>query len=1159
MKKVLKILLTIVVILASVPLTPYIEVGAVGVSAKPIAVSAGFDHTLILKDDQTVWAVGGNEKYQLGNGTNVNSSTPVQAVKGDGSPLYATAIAAGSSSSLALDSNGNVWRWGQVLGSAGSYKTKPEMLNFPEKIIAISSTGNVGLVIGESNKVYVWGDNSSFQQGNGNNNPYNHQFEPKEVKLKDGQSLLAKEIEAGQNQSIVIGLDDKVWFWGAIARWQVEGKSSFWPEKVLDVNNHEITATDVTSSNRGFSLLKQNGEVWTVGENSFGELGDGSDPNTITTKAVKTTIENVEQIDSGYAHTIAMKSDGSVWAWGDNTLSPLGDLTDVNRNVPVQVLNEDGSLYKAASTISAGGGFFMDSAFSVSIKNGSLVTWGGNNSGELGIDTSTVIKDYAEKNHTEPMPVTVTFNANEGNGDSSSSIAYNATVARPADPVKTGYTFAGWFTSPNANPNGGGGFVFTTKVKNDTTLYAIWKPLNYKVTFNTNGGSTIEALENIVPNTTVPAPKAPERESFKFLGWYMDAGLTQSFEFTTAITGDLTLYAKWEELKYTMTFDTNGGSTIEALENIVHKATVTAPKAPEREGFKFLGWYTDAGLTKSFEFTTAITGDLTLYAKWDQLKYTITFEVNEGSAISAVENVLHNATVTAPENPKRQGYKFSGWYTDKELTKLFDFKSAITSDVVLYAKWTKISPPGPTSPIEEVFYVDVVDDSKPDELLVKTPIKRTRENGVVKDQVTFTADKAQESVDKLVNKENKISRIVIPDIQDEVSETTINVPKESITALTAGETSLSIDLAYTRIFVPNESLNTFADNLYFRVIPVKKEQEKIAIETRAKQEKAVIEIVGIANAKVEILGRPMTIETNMQSRPVTLTLPLPENATQEQIENLAVFIEHSNGTKEVVRGRIVNYKGDIKGVEFDINHFSTFTILYLEGAGAYFDKQDGNNGKKNVHIPYIRGYEDNTFRPNAWVTRQQMAAMLARQLSKNNIPVAKEYTYKDTGKAWAKNDIEYVRERGIMTGYTPNEFGPSNHITRAQMAAIAIRWIDKQCVDNKGEALYCQPTGNQMKFKDVSDNLWAADEIARISQIGIMTGFEDGYFRPQDKLTRAQAVKVLNRLFNRGPITETIEEKFTDVSKEHWPYYEIQEASIEHKYTISDSVELIKK
>lgn len=250
------------------------------------------------------------------------------------------------------------------------------------------------------------------------------------------------------------------------------------------------------------------------------------------------------------------------------------------------------------------------------------------------------------------------------------------------------------------------------------------------------------------------------------------------------------------------------------------------------------------------------------------------------------------------------------------------------------------------------------------------------------------------------------------------------------------------------------------------------------------------------------------------------SLPQDTASRQEMLNNLGIYIEHSDGTKELVQGKLVKMKDGQEGIQFTVHKFSTFTLVYLDGW-----KDD----------PYIQGHNGN-FYPDAFVTRAQMAAMLARNTADEQESGAAQAAYTDVNNDyWAYNEIVKVQRTGIMTGAVANTFDPEASITRAQMAAIAQRWLKQQDAS-------AASTGSA-NYKDVQAGYWAAEAIAFVKSSGIMVGYEDNTFRPDQKLTRAEAVKVLNRLFNRTTLTEPAGAAFKDVPATHWAFKEIEAAA----------------
>ncbi|MEY2370078.1 S-layer homology domain-containing protein [Lysinibacillus capsici] len=446
---------------------------------------------------------------------------------------------------------------------------------------------------------------------------------------------------------------------------------------------------------------------------------------------------------------------------------------------------------------------------------------------------------------------------------------------------------------------------------------------------------------------------------------------------------------------------------------------------------------------------------------------------------------------------------------------------------------TSTSEPPPPSSTEN-FTVNV--ESSNGKAVSKTTIKRLVDvDGLVKDEVILTEASVLETINKLKEEKSDQARIVIPNSQDNVKQVDISIPNNIVTLLKESRLNLEISAYDVSVNVSNASLTTFSDNLYFRLTPLKGKAEQSQVEERAKKEAIVQEIANSSFSKV--LGQPMKIETNMQNRPVLLTLPLPTDITQEQLNHLAIYIEHSDGTKEVVRGKVVEYQKGITGLQFEVNKFSTFSILYLPEKEEV--KEPATEGV--THLPYIQGYPDGTFRPNAPVTRAQMASMFARQLTGNAIPQAKA-TYTDTFQHDAKDAIEFAKGKGLFKGVTATNFNPNGLITRAQMATVAARWIEQQCVE-RPDADFCPPALQSAAFKDVSVHHWAVKAIDTVNAAEIMTGITADTFNPDGFLTRAQAVRVLNRLFERQVLIEDQIPLFKDVPKHHWVFYEIQEAA----------------
>ena len=255
-------------------------------------------------------------------------------------------------------------------------------------------------------------------------------------------------------------------------------------------------------------------------------------------------------------------------------------------------------------------------------------------------------------------------------------------------PTKAGCRFTGWtgtgLTEKTLD------VVIPAGSKGDREYTANWEEIRYfTVSYNVHDHGTVPAEEKVESGKTAAKPEDPTEDGWKFKGWYIsDDYIGEPFDFTTAITRDTTLHAKWAKT-WTVTFDSNGHGTAPASQTVELNGKAVKPADPTAEGYVFRGWYTTAACTTEFDFNTPIAADTTLYAKWDEI-YTVTFNVGGHGTAPAPQKVENGGKATKPENPTAKGWRFDGWYTDERYTARYDFDKAVTANTTLYAKWTQL-------------------------------------------------------------------------------------------------------------------------------------------------------------------------------------------------------------------------------------------------------------------------------------------------------------------------------------------------------------------------------------------------------------------------------------------------------------------------------------
>jgi hypothetical protein len=482
-------------------------------------------------------------------------------------------------------------------------------------------------------------------------------------------------------------------------------------------------------------------------------------------------------------------------------------------------------------------------------------------------------------------------------------------------------------------------------------------------------------------------------------------------------------------------------------------------------------------------------------------------------------------------------------------------------------------------------------------------------------------------------------------------ELAVEAPIGAIETLPAGM-ALQVATPEGGLKLPGATLAAIRDigtDIYFRIVPIRNAAELADVESEAMQQGAVQAAVG--NGEAEFLDIPREIETNYTGLATEVTLPLTSLAIptdpvarQRYLDSLRVYIQHSDGTKSVVRGTspgdipgtIVYENGVPTGIAFTIMKFSTFTMfrvmdaapapvlfapapptvevvstevgasaseegvieftlsgapgavdparfeVVVGGAAVAVAKVETTGSTLKIHttqpIPagqliqiryasaanaagalasfelelengarhdkYINGYPDRTFKPENDITRAEVAAILTRLLNRG-AERREAVSYPDVGSGhWAASSIEIMKETGIMEGYDDGEFKPEQPISRGEFAAVVLRFIGRDT--GVGPASYVYP--------DIADH-WARDLIQSLNDLGIMIG-EEGMFYPSRNLTRAEAVTAINRAIGRGQLAGGFEPSWPDVPESHWAYGHVEEASRTHKYTrVSEALE----
>ena len=338
------------------------------------------------------------------------------------------------------------------------------------------------------------------------------------------------------------------------------------------------------------------------------------------------------------------------------------------------------------------------------------------------------------------------------------------------------------------------------------------------------------------------------------------------------------------------------------------------------------------------------------------------------------------------------------------------------------------------------------------------------------------------------------------------------------------------------------------------------------------------------NYRFVVLDKPVSTlaETDAKGNPILYTSGTKYKLVNEYVDSdrqIRLFYTRDGSDPTDPAKRIEFKTGDV----FTLTSSETLRAIYMETVDGYsfFGPEakyiyglkspsgggggGGGGGKITVdktrkytkdifgnehptHIGYIYGYPDGSVQPNGAITREEIAAILYRITNH-----AYEKPFVETGNVfpdvamgrWSVHDIEYLADKKVIVGYPDGEFKPENHLTRAEFAALISRFAG------------LQKTERSNPFPDVEQTHWAYADILALYNSGFMQGYEDGTYRPENEITRAEVMTVVNKILGRRPSDPYVKSlnfnPFSDLEKDKWYYVIVLEATITHNYYLNDN------
>ena len=755
---------------------------------------------------------------------------------------------------------------------------------------------------------------------------------------------------------------------------------------------------------------------------------------------------------------------------------------------------------------------------------------------------------------------------------SESSVKVNTPVTvSSTTPTKEGYTFKCWTT--NDVTVNDGTFIMPN---NDVRFDAVFEINKYTVTWLNDDGTEVgtETVDYNQKPTQDPknlASKASNAQyDYKFKGWKLEGDKTDKIvnPKECKVTGNVTYVAVFTPVarEYTVTYKVDGVETKSTKH--AFNTPVQIEAEPTKTGHTFTGW-TSTDVTLGGTSFTMPAKNVVIEGTFTANEYKVTYYVDDKIyTINGEEQVFthhYGAPVTLAAKPTRDGFNFNGWVPEG-----VSFDATGTSftmpanDVVIRGTFDANS-------FYVAYYVDGVPFASK---LYKTGEKVTIMGDPAKDGFTFsgwTRDNVKaENFDMPAHnveihgsyRQNKHNYTINKHFYDEKGT---EVKAAGKTETKTGNEYALISGLYTK-----DAVNQTVDGKnYVYVSGLTTVTDKL--ETLTKD--VTIDLYYYLNVEggndipdaweYRLTFKVVNGEWNDGGNADIVTyVQCKDKKTGEAFEAEDVVVPVTRIPAVGDKPNSGYHAGAWDTSPYDnykVQKDTVFTYTYAKNSsggssGGHHrrptvtipdDVPTGLNG--NDHYAYIVGYPDKTVRPQNGITRAEVATIFFRLLTDEtrNANSTKSNSYSDVAAgAWYNHAVSTLSAMGIVKGDSHGKFNPNAPITRAEFAAIAARFDDKA-------------NTTTADFSDIASH-WAKNEISAASNNGWITGYPDGTFRPDNKITRAEAMTLVNRVLKRLPETE--EDLHDDMIKwsdnsdvSQWFYLDVQEATNSHYYQTKEN------
>ncbi len=761
------------------------------------------------------------------------------------------------------------------------------------------------------------------------------------------------------------------------------------------------------------------------------------------------------------------------------------------------------------------------------------------------------------------------------------------------------YTFGGWFDNQKCE---GSAYVFTGKTMpaHHLTLYAKWVPKTYTVTVYDVDRTTVIKTFDVPMGGTIPENQMPEvtlGTGDSFLGW-MDMQDHMPFHFDTRIHRDYKLYAKTGNAEqFMVTYALGGGSGNAPVDSnkyargaqavVLPAAGVTPP-----EGKVFLYWSAAGDSTRCYPGgKLTVTGNMTLTAVYGQTTEAVRVTYHSNFAPDktyTTADMPNNSTIPLPGYtglglPENPGYTFAGWNTQANGSgTTYQPGGKVLVDTMgpgnhLYAIWEK----GTGTPYEVHHYLERLEGAYPyvpdekDNLRGETgawtaaaaksydgftPIefeqKRIKADGSTVVKIFYTRNsylltyKDSLSAGVYASQTYKYGAAVTAIADPTKTGYTFTgwspavpdtMPAEARTVYAQWRKNTPDTVVFDPNNINGKTLAAKSLTVYSGSAPWETFEVVVKEPAGTQRSSGTVRLSGGSQSASFTGFDPITFPA---AGTYTFTVGEVDRNTRymsydRNLYTLTVKVEEKGGMLVISDVYYTNAAG---------RSYRDFPIVFSNTYGSYtpyvpvVPPKTPDKLNADDHFAYVIGYPDGGVHPHATITRAETATIFFRLLTektrKDNL--TKYHSFRDVPQgAWYNAAVATMAKLKIITGYPDGTFQPDAPVTRAEFAAIAARFDEKSA-------------RTTASFRDIYGH-WAERYISRSAELGWIRGYTDNTFRPDQSITRAEAMALINRVLNRNPESKddllrsmNIFNDNLDTAK--WYYLDVQEAANSHDF-----------